>query len=213
MLAAANAHYLRQQRIAGVTVTALRRVWAKVDSGNFDATWNVTRATALVAAAQRAAAGDADSYVDEALGEQNASTDRAGTVNAAALSAMASDGRPLSTLLQGPRVRAKRAVAVGRSADEALRAGQALLDMIAATQVQDAGRVATGVATVARPAAIGWVRMLNPPSCSRCAVLAGRVYKVNQGFQRHPFATAGMCRRPSRRQATSPQTPAATSTR
>jgi hypothetical protein len=31
----------------------------------------------------------------------------------------------------------------------------------------------------------GYVRVLNPPSCGRCALLAGRFYKWSQGFQRH----------------------------
>jgi hypothetical protein len=28
--------------------------------------------------------------------------------------------------------------------------------------------------------------MLNPPSCNRCVVLAGKWFRWNQGFQRHP---------------------------
>ncbi len=28
--------------------------------------------------------------------------------------------------------------------------------------------------------------MLNPPSCSRCIILAGRWYRWNEGFRRHP---------------------------
>jgi hypothetical protein len=31
-----------------------------------------------------------------------------------------------------------------------------------------------------------WVRVLVPPSCKRCAVLAGRIYRWSDGFQRHP---------------------------
>lgn len=53
------------------------------------------------------------------------------------------------------------------------------------TLVQDAGRVAESVAVAVRPGT-GWVRHLNPPSCSRCVVLAGRVYRYSQGFLRHP---------------------------
>ena len=34
---------------------------------------------------------------------------------------------------------------------------------------------------------IGYVRMLNLPSCGRCAVLAGRWYRWNAGFERHPM--------------------------
>jgi len=32
----------------------------------------------------------------------------------------------------------------------------------------------------------GYVRMMNAPSCSRCVVLAGKFYKRNAGFARHP---------------------------
>lgn len=37
------------------------------------------------------------------------------------------------------------------------------------------------------PLRYGWVRLLTPPSCSRCAILAGRFYKWNDGFYRHPM--------------------------
>lgn len=56
---------------------------------------------------------------------------------------------------------------------------------LVASLVQDAGRAAESVAITAR-ADIGHVRMLNPPSCSRCAVLSGRVYRYSSGFLRHP---------------------------
>lgn len=58
-------------------------------------------------------------------------------------------------------------------------------DQLVASIVQDAGRAAESVAIAARPN-IGHVRMLNPPSCARCAVLAGRVYRYSTGFLRHP---------------------------
>lgn len=58
-------------------------------------------------------------------------------------------------------------------------------DRLVASLVQDAGRAAESVAIAARPG-IGHVRHLTLPSCSRCAVLAGRVYRYSTGFQRHP---------------------------
>ena len=57
--------------------------------------------------------------------------------------------------------------------------------MMVLTEIADAGRGAAGVQIAARPR-VGYVRMLNPPSCSRCVVLAGRFYRWNQGFLRHP---------------------------
>jgi len=51
--------------------------------------------------------------------------------------------------------------------------------------VHDAGRTAQSVDMAARQH-VAHVRHLSPPSCSRCAVLAGRVYRYSEGFQRHP---------------------------
>src|SRR5690606_23965723 len=44
-----------------------------------------------------------------------------------------------------------------------------------------------------------YVRMLTPPSCSRCTVLAGRWYRKNAGFARHPgcFPAGAMVSGPS----------------
>ena len=56
---------------------------------------------------------------------------------------------------------------------------------LVATLVQDAGRASEQAATAVRPRT-GYVRYLSPPSCSRCAILAGRVYRYSSSFQRHP---------------------------
>lgn len=57
---------------------------------------------------------------------------------------------------------------------------------IVQTLVVDASRTARTVDMATRPAVTGYVRSLRPPSCSRCAILAGHVYRYSQGFQRHP---------------------------
>jgi hypothetical protein len=58
-------------------------------------------------------------------------------------------------------------------------------ERLVASLVQDAGRAAEQAATAVRPR-VGFVRYLSPPSCSRCAILAGRVYRYSEGFLRHP---------------------------
>lgn len=58
-------------------------------------------------------------------------------------------------------------------------------DRLVESLVQDAGRAAETVAVAVRPD-IRFVRYLTLPSCSRCAVLAGRIYRYSQGFLRHP---------------------------
>ena len=57
---------------------------------------------------------------------------------------------------------------------------------IVSTLVSDAGRSAMGVFTTSRAEEIGSVRVLTPPSCARCAILAGRWYRWSEAFQRHP---------------------------
>lgn len=58
-------------------------------------------------------------------------------------------------------------------------------DRLVRSLVQDAGRTAQLIDATSRRG-VSHVRHLNPPSCSRCAVLAGRVYPISTGFQRHP---------------------------
>jgi hypothetical protein len=78
----------------------------------------------------------------------------------------------------------------------ASKAGADYLRTVVATQIPDAGRAADQVAIATadppqqkrgKKLVYGWVRMLTPPSCERCIVLAGRFYKWNDGFLRHPM--------------------------
>lgn len=57
---------------------------------------------------------------------------------------------------------------------------------IVSSLVSDAGRSAMGAFTATRVQEVGSIRVLSPPSCSRCAILAGRWYRWSDGFQRHP---------------------------
>jgi hypothetical protein len=59
-------------------------------------------------------------------------------------------------------------------------------DTLVMALIQDAGRTASAVDGITRRAVTGYTRFLSPPSCSRCAILAGRVYRYSTGFQRHP---------------------------
>lgn len=183
----ARRHYRDRQRIVDGVTREGRRLWREVDLDALETSWSRRAARLLVvlAGAQLLAASRADDYVDAVLGEQGVGAAPAGAVVPGALAGIASDGRTLEGLLRSPVVSTARALARGESRSRALASGQATLDMTLATQVADAGRVADGIAVAARPG-VGYVRMLQPPSCSRCVVLAGRFYRYNQGFQRHP---------------------------
>lgn len=133
-----------------------------------------------------ASATDAGPYIAATLHELGLDAPAVAQVQPGAFVGVASDGRDLMSLLYEPVIAAKVAVGDGAAPSGGLMAGLQVLDRIVLTQIADAGRGAAGVAIVARPQVTGWVRMLTPPSCSRCAVLAGKFYRWNQGFARHP---------------------------
>jgi hypothetical protein len=60
------------------------------------------------------------------------------------------------------------------------------VEQLVASEVADAGRTASQVEFVARPLWTNYVRVLQPPSCKRCAILAGRIYRDLEAFKRHP---------------------------
>lgn len=62
----------------------------------------------------------------------------------------------------------------------------AAFDRLVSALLSDAARTAMTVDIATRPAVTGMVRAVTTPCCGRCAVLAGRVYRWNAGFDRHP---------------------------
>lgn len=182
----ALAHHQRRQTLIAETAAAADAAWRRIDPDDIAATWaaQVPELTAAVTVAQRAAVVAADQYVDTALAAQGTATATNGAVSAS-LAGVASDGRRLDTLVANPAFTALRAIAGGVATPEALTIGHAALARIVVTQVADIGKIADGLAVTARRRT-GFVRMLTPPSCSRCAVLAGRPYRWNEGFLRHP---------------------------
>ena len=184
----AVAHYRSRRRIIAVVARAARQAWRQVDRADLSGSWRamLPRLLVTVAGAQLAAARQADEYLTAVLAAQGLDADPDGSVQAVALSGVASDGRSLDTLLTEPVITTKLAISRGATVPRAMAVGYTHLDMIARTQVADAGRVADQVALTARPAVTGYVRMVVGSTCSRCLILAGRRYEWNQGFQRHP---------------------------
>lgn len=184
----AAAHYRRQVALARRAAQRISRLWRRVDGSAIQASWGAQLAEALtvVSSAQAIAAASAGTYVEDVLEVQGFTPDALGRVSAAGFAGVASDGRDLLSLLAQPGLRALKVIGAGGQSQRALVAGAAELDMIVRTQIADAGRVADGVAIAARPDVRGYTRVLVGKSCARCVILAGRWYRWNAGFNRHP---------------------------
>lgn len=185
--------YREQQQVTRVVLTAAQAIWGTRPPADFDAWFadHVAQLVALLVAGQRRAAAGADEYVAATLEELGTPVAPDVVVDPTPLFGVASDGRPLDSLLYGAVIRTKAAVAesseTGVVAAAQAWAGPGLHALLERMQVQvaDADRAATGLSITARDR-VGYVRMMNPPSCARCAVLAGRWYRYNDGFRRHP---------------------------
>ncbi|GAA5033137.1 VG15 protein [Streptomyces siamensis] len=184
----ALAQYRRQQVIVRRSANRVQAIWRQINRGDISGSWEQLSPllVAAVADAQAEAARLADPYLDEVLDAEGADPARAGRVNPGALAGIASDGRPLVSLLYQPVIDWKARMLAGQSMEDAFRGSLASALRITATQVADAGRGATGVAMAGRRTIQGYVRVVQPPACSRCVILAGREYGWNKGFQRHP---------------------------
>jgi hypothetical protein len=183
--------YTTLQRYQLLLLAAGRRVWSRM-TPEFDAAWAQLAAqmTAYAAGAQLAAARAAVDYVPAVLAETGQPDRPGAAVRPQAFAGVASDGRSLPGLLEGSVVAAKRAVARGVDGGDALVYGQRWLETALQSVVSDAARDATQASIMVRPN-LGYVRVVNPPCCSRCAVLAGRWYAWNASFDRHPRCDCG----------------------
>lgn len=182
-LAVADRHYSEIRRLEAFAVALLQRAWSRVDPDNVVESWarEASRVFTPFVNLQLQAATLGATYAAAALIAQGIRTQAEAKVRPEALAGWASDGRPLESLLRAPADVAEQMLDQTR----AVEAGRVSATRIARTQIADASRVAAGIDRATRPR-VGWVRMLSPPSCDRCLILAGRFYRWSDGFDRHP---------------------------
>lgn len=188
-----RAAYVARQLLARRALLATRQAWGTVDPDNFRPSWagGVGQLIlTIVQQAQAQAADEADRTVTAMLLAQGIDPTRAARIDPYAFSG-ASDGRDLATLLELSNAYALRQISGGQTVDQSLALAGRWLEMVVGTQISDASRIGTSVSTTTRTHVDGWYRLLNPPSCSRCAVLAGRWYRWDAGFERHPRCDCG----------------------
>lgn len=202
-------HYRAQQALIVATLALVRREWSRMGP-DFDVSWAALgrRILLLTTSAQLGAARSGAAYVPATLAELGTPVDPVAEVVPAAFAGVASDGRPLESLLGESVIKAKVARGGGAPVGDALAVGGRALDMYVHTQVADAGRGAASAAIVARPT-IGWIRLVNPPCCPRCAILAGKWFGWNDGFLRHPQCDCRHIPAPEKRSTDLGTTPAA----
>ena len=181
--------YARAQRAEiGAAAHAVKRIWSGMGE-NFDSSFLTVgpHLLAVLDEAQLRVATGALEYVPTVLADtgQTRSLTPRYDLDPRVLVGTAGDGLPTEGLAYEAVITAKSSVKQGASVAQALRDGSQFLTAAVGTLLSDTGRTAEKVAMNSRPVT-GYVRMLNPPSCGRCVVLAGKRSKVGVAFDRHP---------------------------
>lgn len=183
-----TAWYRRQAALSLQTSRRVEKLWRQIDADRITESWAelLPQAVTITTAGQVAASTQATDYVSAQVRQQGVEPKPEGKVSPIAFAGVAADGRPLESLLVLPAIAAKLRIAQGLAPKDALLSGLGSLINMTSTEVADAGKQATQVALTADTTVKGYTRLVNLPACSRCLVLAGKTYKWNSGFQRHP---------------------------
>jgi hypothetical protein len=186
-LEAANSYYLEQQSISVATTLAVKSLWGQM-TDDFDKSWQsvgpaVLQTTELGRSAAVTRSIGYTQTVLDATGQESAP---AGDLIPSRFLQSAPNGQPMADVLGGAVVQAKVAVKNGATASAALSQAESWLSGVLLTVMADTGRSVVGADIAQRATITGYVRMLNAPSCSRCIILAGKFFRWNEGFLRHP---------------------------
>lgn len=177
-----------QRRVSAAAVAAVGRLWGRVgdDFGpGFVAV--APQILGVIGNAQVRMTRRANAYMPDILAAtgQGRQDRPEWDVSETTFLGVAGDGRPTETLAYGAVTTAKTAIGKGATIAQAKSQAGRALSMAVGTLLSDTARGAEVLGAASRPLS-GYVRMLSPPSCGRCVILAGRHYRTNRGFERHP---------------------------
>lgn len=108
-----------------------------------------------------------------------------GFLNPRAFAGATADGGSIEALLYEPAITTKELIRGGRAVVPSLEQAGRQLSLLLISTLADVARSAASIQTVLRPNT-GYVRIVHGDACDRCLILAGRFYRWNAGFMRHP---------------------------
>ena len=97
----------------------------------------------------------------------------------------APSGIDLESYFDIPVTHTLSAIKSGLDPIDAMRSGRRTLRQMAMQAIEDTSISAMGVSITQR-SGVGYVRVESPDCCPRCAILAGKYFRHNNDFLRHP---------------------------
>lgn len=180
----ALAFYNDQARRNRVAAAAAQRVWRSADTRDLSGWFgdNYLELVLPVLTTMERSAAQAQEYVTAQADVQSARAPDA-EIDAAGFTPGLETTADMA--YSATVIPMKEAVAEGAGIRVAQAIATKSLVRLVSTLTADAAREATQTSMVSSGFG-GWVRMLRTPSCKRCAVQAGKWFRWNQGFERHP---------------------------
>lgn len=187
-MAVSDTYYTAQAATAKAVTQQLNKAWAGLNVTDIDGSWLTIRDQTVeaVVAGQIRSAAASEIFLARVLVEAGVTATAEVSVPAIAYAGYTSAGLPVDTVLDTAPLRVKQSLLGGATLADAMASGLARLLLIGATETQDAGRGAMAVNMGLERRISGYERKVRLPACGRCTILAGRLYKWNQGFSRHP---------------------------
>lgn len=182
-------HYLHSADLGLAAASDAQQAWGKVNPDFVKESWAdlSPQAMSSVQAARVEISLASIDTVTDTLDELGIDPAPATVqVDVRGLVATSSAGTLIEDVLDAAPIRTLSLVKDGTSIVDAMASTRKWIGQTAYDLVQEASGDASIVDTASRRQVTGYVRMLTPPSCARCAILAGRWYRWNDGFDRHP---------------------------
>lgn len=181
----AEQHYQDQLALSGALAFQVEQVWSTIPDPFRLWSWYHRSADSLsdmTTEAQLASISETLRYMGQVITSSPNHDDEIVDVNPFAI---LSNTEMIQDRLGGVARWYGDAVSKGAPQAMAQRASQVMAQEIVTGLARDAGREAASVMVSADEGITGYVRKLNLPSCGLCAVLSGKFFKHNQGFQVH----------------------------
>ena len=175
-----------QRREMAAALASIRRSWKRLGL-DFDTTWPLVLPliTQALTTAQGRLLEGVPGYIPTALKDTGQRIpEQVFTPNLSRFVGVTGGGIALDDALSGTIPRTKGLIAGGMPAQSAMLNTGNWLMRVAGTILSDTAR--GGEQLVMKSRSVGYyVRMLEPPSCGRCVILAGSRYSTSTAFQRH----------------------------
>lgn len=184
----ADRHKRTTEELTSAAFARAGTAWKRVNPGSIVSSWQALSigVVGAVMIAQSETIISNEDYLDYAFNDQNIDGLDARLKPSTIVGTMPATGATLDAALAGVAYHALDHIGRGYSAREAMDGGMLELSRLIQYAVADASRASAQVRIGTAQQNVGYTRVVSAGCCARCAVLAGRFYRWNEGFKRHP---------------------------